>query len=257
MIPRDYITQWRARAPWVEDFQVEQDLVISRALVEIFSHPHLRESLAFRGGTALYKLHIDPPARYSSDNQSVSSIEDQFRICRDQADVAILYKHFTFAGVALVTLSMKTYGRRRGGGNYGVITRDRYGCLNRYRRRTCDNGYTIRRDDIEQRILSGLTERLISADRVAKAVRAYAEALNSQNRERRAQAQFDRKALADGVPVMVIVLILTTARLRLARDRFGLLGSIRQCFWRAGFQSVPHRRHGRVPCREWPMARPA
>ena len=67
MIPRDYITEWRARAPWVEDFQVEQDLVISRALVEIFSHPHLRESLAFRGGTALYKLHIDPPARYSED----------------------------------------------------------------------------------------------------------------------------------------------------------------------------------------------
>ena len=27
MIPRDYITQWRARAPWNEDFQVEQDLV--------------------------------------------------------------------------------------------------------------------------------------------------------------------------------------------------------------------------------------
>ncbi len=99
-------------------------------------------------------------ARYSSDNQSVSSIEDQFRICRDQAtrekwqvegtykdaaisgasvtlrpghpgalagraggqvrgraaealdrisrdqaDVASLYKHFTFAGVTLVTLA--------------------------------------------------------------------------------------------------------------------------------------------------------
>lgn len=67
MIPRDYITEWRERAPWVEDFQVEQDLVISRALVEIFSHPYLREALAFRGGTALYKLHIDPPARYSED----------------------------------------------------------------------------------------------------------------------------------------------------------------------------------------------
>ena len=40
-------------------------------------------------------------ARYSSDNQNVSSIEDQFRICRDQADVAILYKHFKFAGVTL------------------------------------------------------------------------------------------------------------------------------------------------------------
>ncbi len=99
-------------------------------------------------------------ARYSSDNQSISSIEDQFRICRNQAarekrqvvgadkdaaisgasvtlrpgipallqdaqagkfesvlaealarisraqaDVASLYKHFTFAGVTLVTLA--------------------------------------------------------------------------------------------------------------------------------------------------------
>jgi predicted nucleotidyltransferase component of viral defense system len=49
------------------DFQVEQDLVISRALVEIFSHPALNEALAFRGGTALYKLHLKPPARYSED----------------------------------------------------------------------------------------------------------------------------------------------------------------------------------------------
>lgn len=67
MIPRDYITEWRQQAPWVQDFQVEQDLVISRALVEIFSHPVLRQALAFRGGTALYKLHLKPPARYSED----------------------------------------------------------------------------------------------------------------------------------------------------------------------------------------------
>lgn len=66
MIPLDYITEWRARAPWVHDFQVEQDLVISRALVEIFSHPILAEGLAFRGGTALYKLYLKP-ARYSED----------------------------------------------------------------------------------------------------------------------------------------------------------------------------------------------
>lgn len=67
MIPRDHITAWRAQAPWIPDFQVEQDLVISRVLVRIFSHPLLRESLAFRGGTALYKLYIKPPARYSED----------------------------------------------------------------------------------------------------------------------------------------------------------------------------------------------
>ena len=67
MIPRDYITEWRERAPWSEDFQVEQDLVISRALVEIFSDPVLAGALAFRGGTALYKLYLTPPARYSED----------------------------------------------------------------------------------------------------------------------------------------------------------------------------------------------
>lgn len=67
MIPRDYITQWRTEAPWVQDSQVEQDLVISRALVAIFTHPLLAKSLAFRGGTALYKLHIKPAARYSED----------------------------------------------------------------------------------------------------------------------------------------------------------------------------------------------
>ncbi len=66
MISRDYITEWRAHAPWVQDAQVEQDLVISRALVEVFSHATLKDALAFRGGTALYKLHMKP-ARYSED----------------------------------------------------------------------------------------------------------------------------------------------------------------------------------------------
>lgn len=67
MIPRDFVTAWRAHAPWVQDVQVEQDLVISRALVEIFSRSRLAKALAFRGGTALYKLHLRPAARYSED----------------------------------------------------------------------------------------------------------------------------------------------------------------------------------------------
>ncbi|RLQ22731.1 nucleotidyl transferase AbiEii/AbiGii toxin family protein [Seongchinamella sediminis] len=41
-------------------------MVISRALIEIFSHETLRQALAFRGGTALFKLHL-PAARYSED----------------------------------------------------------------------------------------------------------------------------------------------------------------------------------------------
>lgn len=67
MIPRDYITAWRVHAPWANDAQVEQDLVISRALVQLFGVPDLASGLAFRGGTALYKLHLTPPPRYSED----------------------------------------------------------------------------------------------------------------------------------------------------------------------------------------------
>lgn len=67
VIPKDFITEWRAHAPWVSDRQVEQDLVISRALVGLFSHEEIANALAFRGGTALYKLHFRPAARYSED----------------------------------------------------------------------------------------------------------------------------------------------------------------------------------------------
>ena len=67
MIPRDFITAWRASAPWLLDAQVEQDLVISRAIVELFRVPELAASLVFRGGTALYKLHLTPSVRYSED----------------------------------------------------------------------------------------------------------------------------------------------------------------------------------------------
>ncbi len=67
MIPYDHITEWRSRAPWISDHQVEQDLIISRALVEMYRDEVLARSLAFRGGTALYKLFLLPAARYSED----------------------------------------------------------------------------------------------------------------------------------------------------------------------------------------------
>ena len=67
MIQRAFITAWRSTVPWVTDAQVEQDLIASRAIVEIFSEPELASALAFRGGTALHKLVFNPPGRYSED----------------------------------------------------------------------------------------------------------------------------------------------------------------------------------------------
>ena len=61
MIQQAYITAWRATAPWQDDAQVEQDLVLTRAVVEIFQNPQLANKLALRGGTALNKLFIHPP----------------------------------------------------------------------------------------------------------------------------------------------------------------------------------------------------
>lgn len=67
MIPMAQITQWRQLAPWSDDMQVEQDLILSRIIVDIFSDPLLKNELAFRGGTALHKLFFQPAQRYSED----------------------------------------------------------------------------------------------------------------------------------------------------------------------------------------------
>jgi site-specific DNA recombinase len=70
------------------------------------------------------------------------------------------------------------------GGRYGLIMRDRFGCLNHHRRGTCDNNRTILREKIEQRVLSGLNDKLISADSVSEAVRAYTQKMNRLNHNR-------------------------------------------------------------------------
>jgi predicted nucleotidyltransferase component of viral defense system len=67
MIPEIFIEQWRKIVQWQTLEQIEQDLIISRALVDLYNEPHVKEALVFRGGTALNKLFIKPPARYSED----------------------------------------------------------------------------------------------------------------------------------------------------------------------------------------------
>lgn len=67
MIPRLNIIAWSEKAPWTDERQVEQDLIISRAVIELFNDPLLKQELRFRGGTALNKLHFPAPLRYSED----------------------------------------------------------------------------------------------------------------------------------------------------------------------------------------------
>ena len=67
MIPRANITAWRAVAPWPSNEQVEQDLVLSRALVDMFSKKVVADRVVVRGGTALHKLFFGAAGRYSED----------------------------------------------------------------------------------------------------------------------------------------------------------------------------------------------
>lgn len=67
MIPLAFIQQWTASAPWADLRQVEQDLIISRALCDLFTSQALRDRIAFRGGTAIHKLLFQRPLRYSED----------------------------------------------------------------------------------------------------------------------------------------------------------------------------------------------
>lgn len=90
MIPRAHITAWRSRAPWPTDAQVEQDLVLTRALTEIFKRSSIAKAVAFRGGTALHKLYFKHPGRYSEDIDLVQieagpigPILDAIRECLD------------------------------------------------------------------------------------------------------------------------------------------------------------------------------
>jgi len=76
MIPAAIITGWSQDHPWSSPAQVEQDLILSRALVQIFRHPVLKQKLVFRGGTALHKLHMAPATRYSEDLDFVQISEE-------------------------------------------------------------------------------------------------------------------------------------------------------------------------------------
>jgi len=67
MIERGNLSLWKNETPWRNDVQVEQDLVLSRALVNLFQQEEVAKSCTLRGGTALNKLVFKPAARYSED----------------------------------------------------------------------------------------------------------------------------------------------------------------------------------------------
>lgn len=77
--------------PWQSNKQVEQDLVICRALVALFSDEWLASRLAFRGGTALHKLYLQPQPRYSEDIDLVQITPEPFGPIADRIRERLLF----------------------------------------------------------------------------------------------------------------------------------------------------------------------
>jgi len=67
MLSVNDIAAWGITHPWASADQVEQDLLLSRAMCAVADHTYLGTELVFRGGTALHKRHLPKPLRYSED----------------------------------------------------------------------------------------------------------------------------------------------------------------------------------------------
>jgi predicted nucleotidyltransferase component of viral defense system len=99
VIAQAYLNEWASKAPWTQPIQIEQDLILSRLIVEIAQHDLLGGELTFRGGTCLHKLHLPEQLRYSEDLDYVrrthSGIKPYLTALREVAEGAGLAEHGT------------------------------------------------------------------------------------------------------------------------------------------------------------------
>ena len=75
-------------------------------------------------------------------------------------------------------------------GGYTIIGVDRYGCATHRSKGTCSNSFTIRRQEIEERVFIGLRERMMAPELVA----AFIDEFNAELRRLSANATAERNA---------------------------------------------------------------
>jgi len=66
-------------------------------------------------------------------------------------------------------------------GGYSIVGKANYGCANTRNKGTCGNRKTIRRQELEDRVLTGLKDQLLHPDLIAEFVKAYQEEHNRQS----------------------------------------------------------------------------
>ncbi|MDO5703817.1 MAG: recombinase family protein [Paracoccus sp. (in: a-proteobacteria)] len=141
--------------------------------------------------TEVPHLRIVDDALWNAVRERQKRIAEAYGADRREGRVARL--HLANRPVSLLS-GLMTCGSC--GGKVGMVLSGRFGCLNHHRRGTCSNNRTILREKLEARVLAGLQDKLVSAEAVEEAVRAYVEETNRLNHQRRAQQDTDRRALA-------------------------------------------------------------
>ena len=101
----------------------------------------------------------NPELRIVSDNLW-KSVKERQRIIAELAPIHCGRNHLTGSKRRKFFLSGLLKCGKCGGG-YTIVSTDRYGCANRKNRGTCNNSKTVKRQDIEGRVLSGLKNRLL------------------------------------------------------------------------------------------------
>ena len=82
----------------------------------------------------------------------------------------------------------------RCGGDFTIVSKNRFSCSTRKRKGTCDNNLSISRNEIEARVLVGLKERLMAPELVSGFVEGYQEAIrDEQEKAKSAHAQIERR----------------------------------------------------------------
>jgi site-specific DNA recombinase len=77
------------------------------------------------------------------------------------------------------------------GGGFTIVGQDRYGCATHRNKGTCANSASIRRQEIEARVLAGLKDRLMAPELVREFIRAFHEEVNRAGAELEKQIKSD------------------------------------------------------------------
>jgi len=91
MISKRAIEEWAEFLPWKTKDFIEQDLIICRALCELYNDEYLAEHLAFRGGTTLNKIYLNPQPRYSEDIDLVQINAEPIKEALERIRKALLF----------------------------------------------------------------------------------------------------------------------------------------------------------------------